>query len=106
VQVFAFKNAATAEAFDDEFPASGLSSGTWDFGVWCPTSGDGATPCSASSDFADAAKSEVLNQSYRYVIEATALYSEITTDTTYAAWTQAAANEAAQVAGPANYLAN
>ena len=105
VQVFAFKDAATAEDFYNGFPAAGFSSGTWDFGIWCPTSGDGANPCSASADYADAAKSEVLSRSYRYVIEATALYSEITTDTTYAAWTEAAANAGAGAAGPANYLA-
>jgi hypothetical protein len=103
VQIFAFKDAATAKAFDAAFPAG--ASGTWDFGVWCPASGDGANPCSASADYPDAAKSEVLSQSYRYVVEATALYSEMTTDTTYAAWTEAAAEQATQMAGPANYLA-
>lgn len=103
VQIFAFKDAATAKAFDAAFPAS--ASITWDFGVWCPTSGDGANPCSATADYPDSAKSEALSQSYRYVVEATALYSEMTTDTTYAAWTEAAADQATQMAGPANYLA-
>lgn len=103
VQIFAFKDTATAKAFAAEFPDS--AAGKWDFGIWCATSGDGANPCSASADYADAAKSEVVDQSYRYVVEATALYSEMTSDTTYAAWTEAAATEAAEISGPTNYAA-
>ena len=104
VQIFAFSDTATAKAFAAEFPAS--ASSKWDFGIWCTTSGDGANPCSADADYADAAKSEVVDQSYRYVTEATALYSEMTPDTTYAAWTEAAASEAAEIVGPTNYPAD
>ena len=101
VQIFAFKDTATAKAFDALFPATG----TWDFGIWCPSTGDGANPCSANSDYADADRSEILGQSYRYVIEATALYTQMTTSNAEHAWTDAAANEAVGTSGPANYAA-
>ena len=102
VQVFAFKDAATAKRFAAKFPPAG----SWDFGIWCPTTGYGANPCTAKADYPDAARSESVGQDYRYVIEATALYTEMTTSHAEDAWTEAAANKALKTAGPAAYIAD
>jgi hypothetical protein len=102
VQVFAFKDEATAKAVYADFP----SSESWDFGIWCPKSGDGANPCSADADYQDAYKSEWIGQDYRYLIEATALYTDMSQSSSVKDWTDAAAKEAVNDAGPAYYISS
>ena len=102
VQVFAFKDEATAKAVYADFP----SDKSWDFGIWCPKSGDGAKPCATNADYDDAYKSEWLGQDYRYVVEATALYTNLTQDSTAQPWTSAAAKEAVDEAGPDYYISS
>jgi hypothetical protein len=102
VQVFAFNDASTAQTVYADFP----SSKSWDFGIWCPKTGDGANPCSTNADYTDAYKSEWISQDYRYVIEATALYTDLTQDSSVQEWTSAAAKEAVNDSGPAYYITN
>jgi len=100
VQIFAFKDAATAKAVYASFPANG----SWDFGIWCPKTGYGANPCSTNADYQDAYKSDWIGQDYRYVVEATALYTNLSTDSSNKAWTSAAADEAISATGPEYYI--
>ena len=102
VQVFAFSDEATAKTVYADFP----SNKSWDFGIWCPKTGHGANPCSSNADYADAYKSEWLSQDYRYVIEATAMYTDMTSDSTVQPWTSAAAKEAVDESGPTYYIAS
>ena len=100
VQIFAFNDAATAKAVYAAFPANG----SWDFGIWCPKTGYGANPCSTNADYQDAYKSDWIGQDYRYVVEATALYTNMSTDSSNKAWTSAAADEAISATGPEYYI--
>lgn len=101
VEVFAFKDASTAHDVYNSFSENG----SWDFGIWCPNSGDGAKPCDASSSqYDNATKSEVEVDDHRYLIEATALYTNMTTDSSVKAWTDAAVKEAAVSCGPEYYI--
>jgi hypothetical protein len=100
VQVFAFKDEATAKTVYADFP----SNKSWDFGIWCPKTGIGANPCSANADYSDAYKSEWIGQDYRYVIEATALYTDMTSESSAASWTSSAAQKAVNSSGPVYYI--
>jgi hypothetical protein len=102
VQIFAFDDATDAAAVYAAFP----SDASWDFGIWCPQSGDGANPCSTGADYQDAYKSEWLAQDHRYVIEATALYTDLAQDGSVEQWTSAAAKSAVDSVGPAYYISN
>lgn len=102
VQVFAFQDEATAKTVYEDFP----SDKSWDFGIWCPKTGDGAKPCASNADYTDAYKSMWIGQDYRYVIEATALYTDLTSDSSVQEWTSAAAKEAVDEAGPTYYIAS
>lgn len=102
VQIFAFDNDSTATTVYNDFP----SNKSWDFGIWCPKTGDGANPCSSNADYADAYKSEWISQDHRYVIEATAMYTDMTSDSSVEAWTSAAAKEAVNDSGPAYYISS
>jgi hypothetical protein len=98
--VFAFKDEATAKTVYADFP----SNKSWDFGIWCPKTGIGANPCSANADYSDAYKSEWIGQDYRYVIEATALYTDMTSESSAASWTSSAAQKAVNSSGPVYYI--
>jgi hypothetical protein len=100
VQVFAFKDEATAKTVYADFP----SNKNWDFGIWCPKSGDGAHPCANGADYQDAYQSEWIGQDHRYVIEATAMYTDLSQDSSVGPWTSAAAKEAVNDSGPAYYI--
>lgn len=102
VQIFAFSDESTAKTVYADFP----SNKSWDFGIWCPKTGHGANPCSANADYSSAYKSEWISQDYRYVIEATAMYTDMTSDKSVEAWTSAAAKEAVDEAGPTYYISN
>jgi hypothetical protein len=100
VQIFAFKDEATAKTVYADFP----STKNWDFGIWCPKTGDGAHPCANGADYQDAYQSEWIGQDYRYVIEATAMYTDLSQDSSVGPWTSAAAKEAVNDSGPAYYI--
>ena len=100
VEIFAFDDAATATSVYDSFPANG----SWDFGIWCPKTGYGANPCSANADYQDAYKSSWIEQDYRYVVEATALYTNLSQDSSAKEWTSSASDQAVTAAGPAYYI--
>jgi hypothetical protein len=102
VQIFAFNDESTAKTVYADFP----SNKSWDFGIWCPKTGHGANPCSANADYSGAYKSEWISQDYRYVIEATAMYTDMTSDSSVGAWTSAAAKEAVDEAGPTYYISS
>jgi hypothetical protein len=103
VEVFAFKDASTADSVYNSFPQGG----SWDFGIWCPKSGNGAKPCSSSSsEYSSATKSESEVNDHRYLVEATALYTNLTTDSSAKAWTDAAVKEAVNSCGPEYYVSN
>lgn len=100
VQVFPFGTATTALDVANSFPTGG----SWDFGIWCPPNGTGVAAC--SSGYGTAQKREYLWHEYRYVIEATAVYTDLNQDSSSQVWVTAAAQQAVDVSGPQNYAGN
>jgi hypothetical protein len=100
VQIFAMNNLSTAAQVVGDFP----NRGTWDFGIWCPTLGPGSNAC--TSGYATARKHEGLVYDHRYVIEATAVYTNLTPNAVVTPWVHAAARRAIAASGPENYWGN
>jgi len=100
VQIFPFASVSTAMQVKNDFP----SGGAWDFGIYCPGTGPGSTTC--DGDYGDARKSESENYHHRYLVEATAIYVDLTTSAQVLPWLNAAAQAAASASGPQNYPGN
>jgi hypothetical protein len=97
VQVFPLNSSSDANTVVNDFP-----SGTgWNFGLFCPDSGIAADTC--SSGFEDAERSEFLHQEHRYVVEATAVFVNLTQDSSVAPLLSAAATAGAPASGPSLY---
>jgi hypothetical protein len=100
VQIFPFASLSVAMQVKNDFP----SGGAWDFGLYCPSTGLGSTTC--DGDYPDAGKSESENYHHRYLVEATAVYVNLTTSTQVLPWLNAAAQAAVSACGPQNYPGN
>jgi hypothetical protein len=100
VQIFPFDTASTALRVFNSFPANG----SWDFGIWCPTTGLGRNAC--ANGYGSARKHEYIRHEHRYLIEATALYTNQITDISADTWITPAAQKATDVCGPQNYAGN
>ncbi len=100
VQIFPFASLSTAIQVENNFP----SGGTWNFGIYCPRTGLGSTTC--DGDYADAQKSESANYHHRYLVEATAVYVNLTTSAQVLPWLNAAGQAAVYACGPQNYPGN
>lgn len=100
VQVFAFNDRATAQQIVSDFP----SNTDWHFGYYCPVTGDGAAPCDPGVDTSNATYDESLTSGHRYVIEATAIYTDLRQNNWYQPYVESAAQEAADISGPAYYI--
>jgi hypothetical protein len=100
VQIFPFAGLSTAMQVKSDFP----SGGTWDFGIYCPLTGLGSTTC--GGDYADARKGESENYRHRYLVEATAVYVDLSTSAQVLPWLNAAAQAAVSACGPQNYPGN
>lgn len=99
VQIWPFSDTSTANAAEKALAKVSSKQ----FSIWCPTSGPGAAPCN-SQNFYHAATWWSLQADYRYVIEATAVYTNMTQDTSVAyKWEKTAATEAIKQAGPQVY---
>ena len=74
------------------------------FGFWCPHSGTGSSACH-SSRFSAAAKTGSFTHSYRYFVNADAVWTNLSSDTSskYEKQLTAAAEAAIDNAGPDNY---
>jgi hypothetical protein len=96
VQVFPFTTAGAASAAYSFL----RDKGSWDFGIWCPLQGAGQSVCAPG--YANARKYEYMRVWHRYLIEATALYVNLTTDAQAANWVNPAAEEGSRVCGPAD----
>ncbi|WP_344678521.1 hypothetical protein [Saccharopolyspora taberi] len=101
VQVHPFEDASTAQQAFDAFDRME----TADYGIFCPKSGSGSDACDRS-DFLDSARSQYRNVDHRYLVMATAFYTNLTSDESAKEWTAPAANSASSEAGPENYLGN
>jgi hypothetical protein len=76
-----------------------------DMGLWCPESGEGSSPCNASSDAVHAASSyEWYQQDHRYLTTAVAIHIDLSTDTSLQTAESAAAKAAVYACGPQYYL--
>jgi hypothetical protein len=100
VQIFPFASLSTAMQVENNFP----SGGTWDFGIYCPRKGLGSTTCDGG--YANAQKGESENYDYRYLVEATTVYVNLTTSAQVLPWLNAAAQAAVSACGPQNYPGN
>jgi hypothetical protein len=96
VQVFPFTSAGAATAAYNSL----RDRESWDFGIWCPLQGAGQSACGPG--YASARKYEYMRVWHRYLIEATALYVNLTTDPQASTWVTPAAQEGSRVCGPAD----
>ncbi|MBR7835118.1 hypothetical protein KDL01_17725 [Actinospica durhamensis] len=102
VQIWPFSDTATA----DKVERALADVSTKQFSIWCPTTGQGAAPCN-SQNYYSAASWWSLQSEYRYVIEATAVYTNMTQDTSVAyKWEKTATAQAIKEAGPQVYAAD
>jgi hypothetical protein len=106
VQVFPMNSLAIAAQVWGSFPSFSNGNGhpPWNFGIWCPTLGPGGNAC--TSGYAAASKQQSIRYNHRYVIEATAVYTDLTPNAAAQPWVHAAAHKAAEVSGPENYPGN
>jgi hypothetical protein len=102
VQVFPFATASTASRVRDSLN----SGGPGNFGIFCPATGLGNRPCATPGGYTSALKSQYIRPDHRYLIEATALYTNMTQDSTAEPYTTSAAQKAVGVCGPENYAGN
>lgn len=102
VQVMPFDTAETADYVYSSFPRGG----NWNFGIWCPLSGPGADDC--TQGFATAIVREVVEADHRYLVEATAVYTDLasTLSSEAEAALESAAAAAVDESGPQNYPGN
>ena len=99
VQIWPFPDAATADKAEKALAKASSKQ----FSIWCPTSGPGAAPCN-SQNYYTAATWWSLQSEYRYVVEATAVYTNMTQDTSVAyKWEKTATAEAIKESGPQVY---
>lgn len=99
VQIWPFPDAATADKVEKALAKVSSKQ----FSIWCPTTGPGAAPCN-SQNYYSAATWWSLQSDYRYVIEATAVYTNMTQDTSVAyKWEKTATAEAIKESGPQVY---
>lgn len=99
IQIWPFPDAATADKAEKALAKVSSKQ----FSIWCPTSGPGAAPCN-SQNYYNAATWWSLQSDYRYVVEATAVYTNMTQDTSVAyKWEKTATSEAVKEAGPQVY---
>lgn len=100
VQIWPFPDAATADKVEKALAKVSSKQ----FSIWCPTSGPGAAPCN-SQNYYNAATWWSLQSDYRYVVEATAVYTNMTQDTSVAyKWEKTATSEAVKESGPQVYV--
>lgn len=99
VQVIAFESASTANQVYQFIRENTLL-----YGIWCPPNGDGSATCAPG--YATATKSQWEGPNHRYLILATALYTDLSSDSTVFPWVNAAAQKADEVCGPQNYAGN
>ncbi|WP_372491188.1 hypothetical protein [Saccharopolyspora erythraea] len=99
VQVQAFEDASTAQRLSD---AIGRTE-TVNYGIFCPTNGVGSDAC-GSSDYPEAEISQYRAADHRYLVLATAFYTNLTSDSRSAEWTGPAAKAASRAAGPENHV--
>ena len=101
VQIWPFSDTATADKVEKAL----ADVSTKQFSIWCPTTGQGAAPCN-SQNYYSAASWWSLQSEYRYVVEATAVYTNMTQDTSVAyKWEKTATAEAIKEAGPQVFAA-
>lgn len=101
IQIWAFSDSSTADKVEKALAKVSSKQ----FSIWCPTSGPGAAPCN-SQNYYSAATWWSLQSEYRYVVEATAVYTNMTQDTSTAyKWEKTATTEAVKEAGPQVYAA-
>jgi hypothetical protein len=97
VQVFPLNDSSDAATVISNFP-----NGTdWNFGVFCPKSGIASGTCNPG--YEDAQRYEFLHQEYRYVIEATAVYVNLTQAPSADPFLSSASIEGATDSGPSAY---
>jgi hypothetical protein len=99
VQIWPFADAATADDVEKALAAANDKQ----FSIWCPTTGAGAGPCN-SQNYYSAATWWSLQGDYRYVVEATAVYTNMTQNSSVAyTWEKTATAEAVKDCGPQVY---
>ncbi|MGO1053757.1 serine/threonine-protein kinase [Crossiella sp. CA198] len=94
VVVIPLANTATATTAYEDLKGSN----TADWGIWCPTTGQGSTVC--RGDYNKATQSGYIRHSHRYLIHARALYVNLSSGTVEKPWVEAAAQKTSALAGP------
>ncbi|QUH05841.1 hypothetical protein HUO13_07720 [Saccharopolyspora erythraea] len=101
VRVQAFDDASTAQRLSD---AIGRTE-TVNYGIFCPNNGVGSDAC-GSPAYPNAKISQYRAADHRYLVLATAFYTNLTSDDRSAEWTGPAARTASRAAGPENHVGN
>ncbi|MBW4717108.1 serine/threonine-protein kinase [Saccharothrix obliqua] len=83
---------------------SSYEADTW--GIICPPDGPGGSVCARGANTTDAVKSSFTRRTHRYLVHATALRIDLTTDRGAEPRLDAAAEQAVDVAGPVNHPGN
>ena len=100
VQVMPLSSSAASQGAYTDIPASG----PWSFGIFCPNTGAGSGDC--SNAFPAAQKYEEINWKHRYLVEAMAVYVNLTTNPAAQPYLKSAALAAVNASGPENYPGN
>ena len=99
VQVQAFDDASTAQRLSNAIERTE----TVNYGIFCPNNGVGSDAC-GSPNYSDATISQYRAADHRYLVLATAFYTNLSSDSSAAEWTDPAANAASSAAGPENHV--
>ena len=102
VQIFPFADENTADQAYDTLSGSD----SWGYALWCAPSGPGSLPCvtdaRTATNRSKAQKDQDLQEDHRYLIEAEALYTNLSASKIVRPWIDAAAVQAATSSGPQN----
>jgi Zn-dependent protease with chaperone function len=102
VQIFPFADEDTADQAYDALTGSD----SWGYALWCAPSGPGSLPCASdartATDRSKAEKDQFLQEDHRYLVEAEAIYTNLTASKIVRPWVDAAALQAATTSGPQN----
>lgn len=100
VTVIPFHDSGAAAEMAGHLTADGNGTQWWSIPTWCPESGVGHKPCAGSDG---ALRTRHMRAFWRYVIDAMAVRTDLSTDDTITPWLQSACVEAANSSGPENY---
>jgi hypothetical protein len=95
---------AATNAYQDMKTAKAFTFQDW--GIWCPKSGAGSAICEQNQSFGNAQQYGYILPYHRYVLHATSIYVNLSSDPSTQDYLNPAATSGAKAAGPDNYAGN